>query len=287
MTQHDSNPQAMMAADRASASLGIGVDALGPGTATVSLVVRQDMLNGFAITHGGLVFALADTAFALACNDGGAPVVAAGADITFLKASTSGALLTATAARRSERGRTSLVDVTVTDGDGDVVAEFRGRSRRTSGSGLAAASSPASSASTEQEHNKAVIRRFNREFMQGGDESVFHETVAPDFVNRSPQDPAAAGPEAAFFFFTKVLRVAFPDLTVTIHDQVAEGDEVVTRKSYTGTHSAPFLGVPATGRRVEFTVTDIIRLRDGRYVEHWANADMAGLHQQLVAPARA
>jgi predicted ester cyclase len=135
-----------------------------------------------------------------------------------------------------------------------------------------------------QERNKLIIQRFNREFLAGGDESVFHDTVADDFINRTPQDPADAGPSAALYFFTKVLRVAFPDLVVTVNDQVAEGDEVVTRKWLQATHLAPFMGIAATGRRVGFGVIDIIRLRDGKYVEHWSISDMAGLQRQLTAP---
>ncbi len=117
-----------MQRDRASAALGITVQVDEPGHAVVSMVVRDDMLNGFAITHGGLVFALADTAFALACNEDERVTVAAGADITFLKSTTAGQTLTATAVRRVISGRTGLYDVTVTDETGDAVAEFRGRS---------------------------------------------------------------------------------------------------------------------------------------------------------------
>ena len=127
----DSTPEAMAAADRTVAALGMRVESLVPGGATVSMTVRETMLNGFAITHGGMVFTLADTAFALACNDGGGPVVAAGADIAFLAPTTVGATLTATAVRRNESGRSGLYDVTVVDKTGRVVAEFRGRSRRT------------------------------------------------------------------------------------------------------------------------------------------------------------
>lgn len=118
----------MMRRDRASAALGMVVEQDEPGHAVVSMRVRDDMLNGFAITHGGLVFALADTAFALACNEDERVTVAAGADITFLKSTTVGQTLTATAVRRIVRGRTGLYDVTVTDETGDEVAEFRGRS---------------------------------------------------------------------------------------------------------------------------------------------------------------
>jgi acyl-CoA thioesterase len=118
----------MMQRDNASAMLGLVIEADEPGRAIVSMTVREDMLNGFAITHGGLVFALADTAFAIACNEDERVTVAGGADITFLKSTRAGQTLTATAVRRVVSGRTGLYDVTVTDETGDAVAEFRGRS---------------------------------------------------------------------------------------------------------------------------------------------------------------
>lgn len=117
-----------MRRDQASAMLGMVVELDEPGRAVVSMTVREDMLNGFAITHGGLVFALADTAFALACNEDERVTVAGGADITFLKSTTAGQTLTATAVRKTRSGRTGLYDITVTDETGDAVAEVRGRS---------------------------------------------------------------------------------------------------------------------------------------------------------------
>ncbi|HEY5229646.1 MAG TPA: hydroxyphenylacetyl-CoA thioesterase PaaI [Galbitalea sp.] len=121
----------MMRHDRASESLGMTVVVNEPGRSVVTMTIREDMLNGFAITHGGFVFALADTAFAIACNDSDLVTVAAGADITFLKATTVGDVLTATALERAKSGRSGLYDVEVLDAAGNVVAEFRGRSRRT------------------------------------------------------------------------------------------------------------------------------------------------------------
>lgn len=120
--------RAMMQRDAASAMLGMVVEVDEPGRAVVSMTVREDMLNGFGITHGGLVFALADTTFAIACNEDERVTVAGGADITFLKSTRVGQQLTATGVRRIVSGRTGLYDVTVTDETGDVVAEFRGRS---------------------------------------------------------------------------------------------------------------------------------------------------------------
>jgi len=128
MTDMERPTKAMIERDRASAALGMVVDHDEPGRAVVHMVVRDDMTNGFHITHGGLVFALADTAFAIACNEDDRITVAQGADVTFLKSTTSGQTLTATAVRRARNGRSGLYDVTVTDETGDVVAEVRGRS---------------------------------------------------------------------------------------------------------------------------------------------------------------
>lgn len=118
----------MMRRDRASAALGMHVEQDEPGRSVVSMTVRDDMANGFGITHGGLVFALADTTFAIVCNEDDRVTVAAGADISFLKSTYPGQTLTATGVRRARSGRSGVYDITVTDETGDVVAEFRGRS---------------------------------------------------------------------------------------------------------------------------------------------------------------
>jgi acyl-CoA thioesterase len=118
----------MLDDDAASAALGIRLIEAGAGRAVLELTVRADHLNGFGITHGGIVFALADTAFAVACNEDERVTVAAGADISFLRSTHAGDVLTATATRRARSGRSGLYDVTVVDGAGEVVAEFRGRS---------------------------------------------------------------------------------------------------------------------------------------------------------------
>lgn len=119
----------MMQNDRASALLGMIVERDDFGHAVVSMPLRDDMMNGHDVTHGGFVFSLADTAFAIACNDDMDVTLASGADIAFLKATHAGQTLTATAVVRSQSGRSGIYDVTVVDDEGDVVAEFRGRSR--------------------------------------------------------------------------------------------------------------------------------------------------------------
>ena len=119
----------MYADDVASQSLGISISDVAPGTAIASMKVRDDMLNGHGICHGGYIFTLADTAFAFACNTYDDVTVAAGADISFLESVRQDGELTATAIEVSRGGRSGLYDVTVRTSDGTVVAEFRGRSR--------------------------------------------------------------------------------------------------------------------------------------------------------------
>ena len=119
----------MWAADVASRALGMELRELGAGRAVVAMVVRSDMVNGHDLCHGGLIAALADSAFALACNSRGTPTVAGGFDITFLEPAHVGDVLVATADERVLRGRSGIYDVTVGREDGTVVAEFRGRSR--------------------------------------------------------------------------------------------------------------------------------------------------------------
>ncbi|MBL0085659.1 MAG: hydroxyphenylacetyl-CoA thioesterase PaaI [Ideonella sp.] len=119
---------AMLANDTVLRTLGIDVGAVGPGRATVSMTVRADMLNGFAICHGGLVTTLADTAFAYACNAYDELTVAAGFSVDLLAPSHEGDVLTAVAAEASKTGRTGLYDIEVRNQRGDRVALFRGRS---------------------------------------------------------------------------------------------------------------------------------------------------------------
>ena len=118
----------MFARDTASQRLGMELISAGGGAATVRMTVTAEMVNGHGMTHGGYVFLLADTAFACACNSHGPVTVAAGADVTFLRPSAEGDVLEAVARERSTSGRSGVYDVTVAR-DGDVVAEFRGRSR--------------------------------------------------------------------------------------------------------------------------------------------------------------
>jgi acyl-CoA thioesterase len=118
----------MLDDDAASRALGIDVVEARDGKATARMQVRADMVNGHGIAHGAFVFAVADTAFACACNSHGPVTVAAGADITFVAPARLGDLLEARAEERTRFGRNGIYDVTVRRG-GDVIAEFRGTSR--------------------------------------------------------------------------------------------------------------------------------------------------------------
>ena len=124
--------EAMWAGDRASRALGMTLDAVGPGTATLSMTLRDDMVNGHAIGHGGLTFTLADSAFAFACNSYNRVTVAAAADIRFRRPTRLGDRLVATASERERHGLDGVYDVRVTVGD-EVVAVFTGRSREIGG----------------------------------------------------------------------------------------------------------------------------------------------------------
>ena len=122
--------QRMWATDRASAHLGMEATVIEVDRAVVRMAVGEHMVNGHDLAHGGYLFTLADSAFALACNSRGALTVAAGADIVFVRSARLGDVLVAEARVRAAYGRSGITDVTVTrESDGAVIAEFRGRSR--------------------------------------------------------------------------------------------------------------------------------------------------------------
>jgi acyl-CoA thioesterase len=125
--------ETMWAHDGASKYLGMELLSVGPGAATVALNVLAHHTNGHGTAHGGIVFALGDTAFAFACNSEGHTTVAAHCSVTFLKPGRVGMRLVATARRISSQGRSGLYDVQIKAGE-DVIAEFRGHSRTVGGS---------------------------------------------------------------------------------------------------------------------------------------------------------
>ena len=123
---------AMWASDAASRALGMELVAVAPGRATVTMQVREDMVNGHAIGHGGFTFTLADSAFAFACNSYNRSTVAAACEIRFVAPTRLGDLLVAEAVERSRQGRDGVYDITVRRDD-TVIAEFVGRSKEIRG----------------------------------------------------------------------------------------------------------------------------------------------------------
>jgi predicted ester cyclase len=128
--------------------------------------------------------------------------------------------------------------------------------------------------------NKEIVRRFVDEYQTGCSESAFAELLDPDVLDHSRPPGSAPGAEGVRQQF-EGFRAAFPDFRATILDQIAEGDRVVTRKVFHGTHEGELWGIPPTGREVEINLIDIVRVADGRIVEHWNQVDRMGLMQQL------
>ncbi|MBK9250160.1 MAG: ester cyclase [Ignavibacteria bacterium] len=119
------------------------------------------------------------------------------------------------------------------------------------------------------EQNKAIVTRVNKEFIEGGNMNTFHEIFAPNFINYTAPAGTPNGPDGVLYFFNHLLKPAFPDLKVVIHDQIAEGDKVTTRKSFHATHKGEFFGVAPTNKQVVMEVIDIIELHNGKYISHW------------------
>ncbi len=128
---------AMYSRDRAAQAMGIKVVAIRPGYALLTMVVRSDMVNGHHICHGGMIFTLADTAFAYSCNSYNKTTVASACHIDFLAPGKEAATLSAESVEQSLSGRTGVYDVTVKDETGKTVALFRGKSYRISGEVIA------------------------------------------------------------------------------------------------------------------------------------------------------
>ena len=130
----EASARAMYGQDRASQALGMRVLEVRPGYARLAMKVREDMVNGHQLCHGGLIFTLADSAFAFACNTYDLVTVASSGTIEFLLSGRLGDELTATAEERTRSKRTGVYDVSVHNQRGECVALFRGRSHQIGGS---------------------------------------------------------------------------------------------------------------------------------------------------------
>jgi steroid delta-isomerase-like uncharacterized protein len=133
---------------------------------------------------------------------------------------------------------------------------------------------------SESERNKAVVRRFIEEVQNKKNMELFDELNAEDFVNLSAPPGVPSDREGGKMFLGGFLS-AFPDSQVTIDEMIAEGDRVATKKTFTGTHTGAGIGIPPTDKRVTIQYVDILRLRDGRIIEHWLSMDQLSFMQQL------
>jgi len=127
--------------------------------------------------------------------------------------------------------------------------------------------------------NKALVRRLVEGWQAGHQPDVAREILADDFVDYT--GPVEHGAKEAGIGWFSYMWQAFPDFSVSIKLQVAEGDMVATLKTFSGTHDGEFMGIPATGKHVAFDVFDMLRVRDGQVFEHWVVQDLAGLMKQL------
>jgi acyl-CoA thioesterase len=129
----EATAKAMYESDACSRALGLELLEVRPGYARMQMKVRDDFLNGHGICHGGLMFTLADSTFAFACNSYNINTVAAGCSIEFLRAVKGGDVLTAEGIEQSLTGRTGIYDIRVTNREGEIVAMFRGKSAQIKG----------------------------------------------------------------------------------------------------------------------------------------------------------
>ena len=137
-----------------------------------------------------------------------------------------------------------------------------------------------------KEQNKALLSRMIKEVFNQGKTSLLDDFLAPGFVEHEELPPGIPpGREGVKQLFS-LFRSAFPDLKVKIDDTIADGDKVVIRCTWSGTHKGEFMGIPPTGKGVSFGVIDIVRFAGGKAVEHWGQMDSMRMMQQLGAVSR-
>lgn len=128
--------------------------------------------------------------------------------------------------------------------------------------------------------NKAVVMRFNKEFLEKGNIEILKEIVADDFINHTASGTIPNNVDGLKQFIT-ILHKGFTDFHIHIHEQVGENDIVATRKTIHATHTGEIMGHHPTGKEVVFNVMDFVRLRNGKYVEHWGQNNIMQVIQQL------
>jgi len=139
--------------------------------------------------------------------------------------------------------------------------------------------------STPQEQNKAVIQRLVKELWNEGHAAVLDEMFAANFVDHTAPPGSTPGREG-LKQLVAMFGAAFSNTSTTVDDLIAEGDKVAWRWTFRGTHSGPFMGIPATGKAITLTGITIDRVVGNQIVERWNQADFTGMMQQLsVTPA--
>lgn len=132
---------------------------------------------------------------------------------------------------------------------------------------------------------KEMAKRWYGEVVSGGKTELIDELCAPDFVDHDPL-PGTSADLAGIKEFVAQIRAAFPDLQVTVDDLIGEGDRLAVRSTMRGTHEGDFMGIPATGKKVEVSNYDFVRFENDQAAEHWGVIDSAALMEQLgMAPA--
>ena len=132
---------------------------------------------------------------------------------------------------------------------------------------------------SEQAKNKGIVRQFNTGFIQDGDTNIFYDIIDPQVINHSAPPGMSNGADGMFSLI-QLFKKALPGLTVEITHQVAEEDLVITRKAFHATHTGEIMGIPPSGKKITIFIIDIIRLRNGKYVEHWSVRDISDLIQK-------
>lgn len=129
-------------------------------------------------------------------------------------------------------------------------------------------------------NNAQLYERYIKEFLQDGDESAAEKYIDANVVTHDGMPGQAPGLEGVKQTF-QALRQAFPDMTVSIEDMIAQGDKVVGRFVVSGTNTGNFMGMPATGKKFTYDEIVIVRFKNGKIIEHWAEMDSLGMMQQL------
>jgi steroid delta-isomerase-like uncharacterized protein len=133
---------------------------------------------------------------------------------------------------------------------------------------------------TSEDQNKAIARQFVEEVMNRGDLAEVDDFLSTKFVTHNPipgQEPGIQGFKHAY----SMLRGAFPDVQFVVEDMLADRDEVMVRSTYRGTHTGELLGIPPTGKQVSVMGLDVLRLENGKIVEHWGSYDQLDMMNQL------